>query len=46
MKVALDLFDRGYAFHVLTDYCYSSTGEEEHRRGVAVLRDLLGQMVV
>ena len=45
-KVALDLFDRGYAFHVLTDYCYSSTGEEEHRRGVAVLRDLLGQMVV
>ena len=46
LKVALDLFDRGYAFHVLTDYCYSSTGEEEHRRGVAVLRDLLGQMVV
>ena len=46
LKVALDLFHRGYAFHVLTDYCYSSTGEEEHRRGVAVLRDLLGQMVV
>ena len=45
LKVALDLFDRGYDFHVLTDYCYSSSGEEEHRRGVAVLRDLLGQMV-
>lgn len=45
LKVALDLFDRGYDFHVLTEYCYSSSGGEEHRRGVAVLKDLLGQMV-
>lgn len=45
LKVALDLFDRGYEFHVLTDYCYASGGEEEHLRGAAVLRDLLGQMV-
>lgn len=45
LKVALDLFDRGYDFSVLTEYCYSSSGEEEHRRGVAVLRDLLGKLV-
>lgn len=45
LKVALDLFDRGYDFHVLTEYCYSSGGGEEHRRGAAVLKDLLGEMV-
>lgn len=45
LKVALDLFDRGYDFHVLTDYCYCSGGGEEHRRGTAVLQNLLGQMV-
>ena len=45
MKVALDLFDRGYDFNVITDYCYCSGGNEEHQRGVGLMRDLLGQMV-
>jgi nicotinamidase-related amidase len=46
LKVALDLFDRGYDFRVLTEYCYSSDGASEHQRGVAVLRSLLGPMVL
>ena len=40
LKIALDLFDLGYNFKVLTEYCYSSNGEAHHNRGVELMRDL------
>ena len=44
-KIALDLFDRGYSFRINTGLCYSSSGQEHHERGVALLKDTLGKMV-
>ena len=46
LKVALDLFDRGYDFNVLTDYCYSDSGKEHHEKGVWTLKNLLGKAVL
>ena len=42
LKIAFDLFDRCYNFRVLSDYCYSSNGLNDHLRGCGVLRDCLG----
>ncbi len=41
-KIALDMFDRGYDFRVLTQYCYSSNGLHNHLRGKEVLKANLG----
>ena len=46
LKVALDLFDKGYDFSVLVDYCYSANGKEHHDKGVWTLRNLLGSAVI
>ncbi len=46
LKVALDLFDRGYDISVLTEYCFSSEGEEDHRYGVKLLRRLMSRAVI
>lgn len=46
LKVCLDLFDKGYTFRVLPDYCYSSDGLSKHLLGVEVLHNLLGSAVV
>ena len=46
LKVALDLFDRGYDFSVLKDYCYSDSGMEHHKKGLWTLKNLLGNAVI
>ena len=45
LKVALDLFDRGYDINVLTDYCYSSEGLDRHNLGITMLKNLCGSVV-
>ncbi|MCI8520252.1 MAG: isochorismatase family protein [Clostridia bacterium] len=45
LKIALDLFDRDYKFLVLSKYCYSTGGEEHHKRGLQVLSNLLENAV-
>lgn len=45
LKVALDLFDRGYDFCVLTEQCYSSNGAEHHARGVRLMRELMSDAI-
>lgn len=42
LKVATDMFDRGFDFSVLTQYCFSSGGRKFHKIGLAVMRRLLG----
>lgn len=46
LKIALDMFDMGYNFRVLTQYCYSSEGLESHLRGKEVLKANLGKAFV
>lgn len=46
LKVAMDMFDKGYNFRVLTQYCYSSNGKESHLRGKEVLRANIGTAFV
>ena len=46
LKVALDLFDRGYDFNVLADYCYSDSGADHHKKGLWTLNNLLGNAVL
>ena len=46
LKIALDLFDKGYNFRVLTDYCYSSEGLDHHLNGVELLKRLISKAVV
>ncbi len=46
LKIAEDLFDRGYDIIVNTDYCWSSSGEKHHLRGVELMKDLLGTAVI
>ena len=46
LKVALDMFDRGFNVRVLIDKCYSSMGKEQHEIGVKILKDLMGNYVV
>lgn len=46
LKVALDLFDRGYDFSVLSKYCYCRRGKERHSNGLAMLRYLVGDAVI
>lgn len=45
LKIALDLFDRDYNFLVLSKYCYSTGGEEHHKRGLQILSNLLENAV-
>lgn len=45
-KIAMDLFDRGYTFKILTGLCYSSSGAEHHERGIAIMKDCLKPMLV
>lgn len=46
LKVALDLFDRGYDFSVLSKYCYCRRGKERHENGLQMLRYLVGDAVI
>lgn len=46
LKVALDLFDLDYDFRVLSDYCYSGDGYENHVHGLWTLNHLLGKAVI
>lgn len=46
LAIALQLFDIGKQIRVLTDYCYSSSGEAHHQRGVQLLKDLLGSYCI
>jgi hypothetical protein len=46
LKIALDMFDLGYNFKVLVDYCYSSNGNGHHIRGVEVMKSLFPKAVV
>lgn len=41
LKVALDLFDRGYTFCVATDKCGSSSSEAHRQRGIDVMKSLI-----
>lgn len=45
LKISMDLFDLGYDFTVLTDYCFSSSGEKQHKSGVELLRHLMTDAV-
>lgn len=45
LKVVLDMADAGRDIRILTNYCYSSSGEEAHKRGVEVLKSLLSSAV-
>ena len=45
-KIALDLFDKGFDFRVLSQYCYSSMGLEAHLRGKESLRVNIGKAFV
>ena len=42
LKMALDMFDRGYNFRVLGGYCYSDRGRVVHGKGIWMLRNLIG----
>ena len=46
LKIAFDMFDKGYNFRVLSQYCYCSTGIEAHTFGKAVLKNNLGTAFV
>lgn len=46
LKIALDMFDRGYKFRVLSQYCYSQTGREKHEDGLRVLKATIGQALI
>lgn len=46
LKVALDMFDRGYNIRVVSKYCYSSNGENNHQRGLHILKDLIGDFMI
>ena len=46
LKVALDLFDLGYDFNVLTDYCYTDSGKDHHEKGLWTLKNLLGKAII
>lgn len=46
LKIALDLFDKGYDFNVLTKYCYSSTSREQHISGVKLLKHLMSDAII
>jgi nicotinamidase-related amidase len=41
-KTALDVFEAGLRPIVLRNLCYSSTGEEHHKMGMELLRELIG----
>lgn len=41
LKVALDLFDRGYTFCVATDKCGSSSNRAHRERGIDVMKSLI-----
>ena len=45
LKVALDMFDRGYDIKVLTEYCYSSNGYDHHMNGVVLMQRLMSKAV-
>lgn len=45
LKIALDLFDNNYDFHVLTDYCYSNSGYTHHINGVELLKRLMSKAI-
>lgn len=45
-KIAMDMFDRGYDFRVLSQYCYSSLGLQAHLRGVESLKINIGKAFV
>lgn len=45
-KVAMDLFDRGYDFRVLTKYCYSSSGQEWHEIGIKTMKHLMKDAII
>lgn len=46
LKVALDLFDRGYEFTVLGDYCASNGGLGHHIRGISLMQTLFPEAIV
>lgn len=45
LKISFDLFDLGYDFNILTDYCYSSSGLDAHLRGIEVMKSVFGSIV-
>ena len=45
-KIAMDMFDRGYDFRVLSQYCYSSLGLQAHLRGKESLKINIGKAFV
>ena len=46
LKVALDLFDKGYEFTVLGDYCASNGGLDHHVRGISLMQTLFPEAIV
>ncbi len=46
LKIVSDMFDRGFSIRVNLLYCWSSSGEEHHMRGVGLMKDLFGTAVV
>lgn len=46
LKIALDLFDRGYDFRVLGNYCYTSEGEEIHESALKILKGIIGSALI
>ena len=46
LKIALDLFDKGYDFNVLTDYCYSKSGYDKHMNGVTLMTRLMSKAII
>ena len=42
LKTALDLFEQGYDFYILKDYCMSSFSKEIHNNALDILKLLVG----
>lgn len=45
LAAAFQLFDCGYDFSVLTDYCYSTAGEETKTSAIVLMKKLFGKAI-
>lgn len=46
MAVAFQFFSKGYDFHILTKYCFSTGGEQYHSMAVELMKKNFGSAVV
>lgn len=46
LSTCYDLFDNGNRFNVLTDYCYSSGGDEIHKSSINIMKRNFGNAII